>query len=67
MIVDRGSNQGVTPGAQFVIYRDKELDENFLYELGEAVAVDVKADTSTLLVTVSRDALEAGDYVAQRK
>ena len=67
VIVDRGSEHGVTPGAQFVIYRDKRQAENFLYDLGEAVAVDVKPETSTLFVTVSRDALSSGDYVALRK
>ncbi len=67
LIVDRGSDHGVTPGAQFVVYRDKRLPENFLFELGEAVAVDVKPETSTLRVTLSRDAFSAGDYVAIRK
>lgn len=67
IIVDRGSDHGVTPGAEFVIYRDKQQDENFLFELGEAVATDVRPETSTLLVTISRDALAAGDYVAIRK
>jgi len=67
MVVDRGSNHGVTPGARFVVYRDKLEAKNFLYDLGEAVAVDVRADTSTLQVTVSRDAFTAGDYVALRK
>jgi len=67
IIVDRGSNHGVTPGAQFVIYRDRKQAENFLFDLGEAVAVDVKPETATLFVTVSRDALTAGDYVALRK
>jgi hypothetical protein len=67
MIVDRGSDHGVTPGAQFVIYRDRREAGNFLFDLGEAVAVDVKAETSTLFVTVSRDAMSAGDYVALRK
>jgi len=66
-IVDRGSKHGVEPGAQFVIYRDKRQPESFLYELGEAVAVDVKPETSTLRVTLSRDALSAGDFVAIRK
>ena len=56
-----------TPGSQFVIYRDKKQAENFLFELGEAVAVDVKPEMSTLQVTVSRDAIAAGDYVALRK
>ena len=66
-IVNRGSDHGVTLGAQFVIYRDKEQAENFLFELGEAVAVDVRPETSTLQVTLSRDAFLEGDYVALRK
>jgi hypothetical protein len=67
MIVDRGSEHGVMPGAQFVVYRDRRQPESFLYELGEAVAVDVKPETSTLRVTMSRDAFSAGDFVALRK
>jgi len=66
-LIDRGSSDGVTPGSQFVIYRDKHEAQNFLFELGEAVAVDVKADTATLYVTLSHDAFTKGDYVAQRK
>jgi hypothetical protein len=66
-LLDRGSNQGIKPGAQFVVYRNKHVPENFLYDLGEAVAVDVKADSSLLQVTVSRDAIMEGDLVAIRK
>src|SRR6185503_8020419 len=66
-IVDRGSDHGVTVGARFVIYRDKETAGNFLFILGEAVAMDVTPESSTLLVLVSRDSIEAGDYVALRK
>lgn len=66
-LLDRGSDHGVTPGAQFVLYRNKSESENFLYDLGEAVAVEVTPGTSTLQVTVSRDAIEAGDLVAMRK
>ena len=66
-LIDRGSNDGIAPGAQFVVYRDKHEAKNFLFELGEAVAVDVKPDTATLQVTLSRDAFAKGDYVAQRK
>jgi hypothetical protein len=65
-ILDRGGDHGVAPGAQFVLYRDKQQSGNFLYDLGEAVAVDVTAKTSTLLVTVSRDAILEGDLVAIR-
>jgi hypothetical protein len=66
-IVDRGSDHGVTPGSRFVVYHDKQQAENFLYDLGEAVAVDVRPETSTLRVLISRDAFRAGDYVAIRK
>lgn len=66
-IADRGSDHGVTLGARFVVYRDKRVAENFLFDLGEAVAVEVRPETSTLQVMVSRDAFLAGDYVAIRK
>lgn len=70
-VMDRGSDQGVKPGSQFVVFRNKksrgvQQPENFLYELGEAVAVDVRPDRSTLQVTVSRDAFTEGDLVAIR-
>jgi hypothetical protein len=83
-IVDRGSDHGVTMGAEFVVYRDHQRRErlllertgesqngdrprNFLFELGEAVAVEVRPDRSTLLITLARDAFIAGDWVALRK
>jgi hypothetical protein len=83
-IVDRGSDHGVTVGAEFVVYRDHQRRErmlleqtrtnvnrdrprNFLFELGEAVAVDVRPDRSTLLVTLARDGFIIGDWVALRK
>jgi len=66
-VLDRGSAQGITPGARFVVFRDKMQFQNFLFDLGEAVAVDVKENSATLQVTVARDALTVGDYVAMRK
>jgi hypothetical protein len=67
LTVDRGSDHGVAPGTRFVLYRDKRVSQNFLFELGEAVAMDVKADSSTLRVTTALDAISEGDYVAMRK
>jgi hypothetical protein len=58
---------GVTPGMRFVVYRDKKMPENFLFELGEAVAIEVREEDATLQVLVSRDAFMAGDYVAMRR
>jgi hypothetical protein len=66
-MIDRGSDHGVSLGANFVIYRDNRQPENFLFELGEAVAVDVMPEWSALRVTLSRDGMRSGDYVALRK
>lgn len=65
--IDRGSDHGVTVGARFVVYHDKQISGNFLYESGEAVAVEVSPELSTLQVTLARSVLSAGDYVAMRK
>jgi hypothetical protein len=66
-VINRGSNQGVEPGSQFVLYRDKKQAENFLYLIGEAVATEVKPEMSTVQVTLSLDAIRSGDYVAIRR
>ena len=82
-IIDRGSDHGVTVGERVIIYRDKKQLEKsynsmssaipdnivpeFLFELGEAVVVDVKPEISTVKALEARDALLAGDYVALRK
>src|SRR5687768_4963370 len=46
-IVNRGSDHGVQVGSHFVVYRDHRRTGNFLFELGEAVAVDVRSESST--------------------
>ena len=67
LTIDRGSNHGVSAGAHFVLYRDKHLGGNFLFELGEAVVMTVSADSATLQVTSSLDAIQEGDYAAMRR
>ena len=67
LLVNQGSNHGVTPGARFIVYHDKKEPGNFLFQIAEAVAVDVKADTATLHVMRAIDAISAGDYVGMRK
>lgn len=66
-VVNRGSDHGVEMGSQFVLYRNKNQPENFLYEIGEAVAVDVRPEMTTVQVTVSLDAIQEGDLVALRR
>lgn len=67
LLINRGSTQGVTPGARFVVYHDQKMPGNFLFQIAEAVAVDVKPDTATLHVLRAIDAISAGDYVGMRK
>lgn len=67
LVVDRGKDHGLFPGAHLVFYHDKGQAGNFLYEVGEAVAVDVRENTATLHVTLSRDAIAVNDYVSLRK
>jgi hypothetical protein len=67
LLINRGSSQGVAPGARFVVYHDKKVPGNFLFQIAEAVAVDVKPDTSTLHILSAIDAIAAGDYVGMRK
>ena len=66
-VINRGTEHGVEVGSQFVLYRDKNQAKNFLYQIGEAVATEVKSDMSTVQVTVSLDAIKSGDYVAIRR
>ena len=67
LVINRGSDHGIEVGAQFVLYRDKKQAENFLYEIGEGIATEVKPEMSTVHVTVSLDAIRSGDYVALRR
>ena len=65
-LIDRGSNKGVQPGSRFVLYRDRRLRDTFLYEAGEAVAVSVGAEATTLRVTSTTTAVMTGDLAGQR-
>lgn len=67
LLIDRGSSQGVTAGTRFVIYHDKKTPGHFLFQIAEAVAVDVETDTATLQVLSAIDAVSSGDYVGMRK
>ena len=58
---------GIVPGSQFVVYHDKHEDGNFLYQVAEAVAVEVRESSATLSLTFARNAVSVDDYVAMRK
>src|SRR4029453_10442284 len=64
IVINRGTDHGIEMGSQFVLYRDKKMDENFLFAIGEGIATEVKENTATVLVTQSRTGMESGDTVA---
>jgi hypothetical protein len=67
IVIDRGKDYGIVPGSQFVVYHDKKEPGNFLYEVADAVAVDVRDSSATLHLTFSRTAVIVNDYVSMRK
>jgi len=66
MMIDRGTEAGVTPGERFAIYRDLHLEGVPLASIGEATAVSIGARMSLVRITRARDAVMSGDFVAPR-
>ena len=67
MLIDRGSAQGVAPGARFAVYRGLRTSGLPLVAIGEGVIVSTANTTSLMRITTTRDAIERGDYVVPRK
>jgi hypothetical protein len=67
MLIDRGSDQGVTPGSRFAVYRDVGVAGMPLASVGEAIAITTSATIALTRITRVRDAVIAGDYVVPRK
>ncbi len=67
MLIDRGSQQGVVPGARFAIYRDVHVDGVPLTAVGEATAVSIGKRLALVHITSARDAIISGDIVVPRK
>jgi hypothetical protein len=67
LTIDRGSEQGVTPGWRFAIYRDLNVSGLPLTSIGEGVVLSTGQGSSLAQITKSRDAVVPGDYVVPRK
>lgn len=63
--IDRGSSAGVSPGARVAFYRDRE-DGTPLVELATGIVVDVREQTSAVVVERSVHDVRMGDYVGFR-
>lgn len=67
VLIDRGSDQGVAPGARFALYRDVKMTGMPLASLGEAVVISTSPTMALTRITRARDAVTQGDFVALRK
>ena len=67
MLIDRGTDQGVTPGSRFAVYRDVGVAGLPLASVGEAIVITTNATIALTRITRARDAIFTGDYVVPRK
>ena len=67
VLIDWGSQQGLTAGARFAIYRDVGVDGLPLASVGEGVVISTGSAMALTRITRTRDAVFSGDYVALRK
>ena len=67
VLIDRGSDQGVAPGARFALYRDMKMTGVPLASVGEMVVITTSPTMALTRITRTRDAVVQGDYVAPRK
>ena len=67
MVMDRGTEQGVAPGAHFAVYRDVKVGGLPLASIGEAIVVTTGRTNSVVRLTRTRDVVQAGDYLVPRK
>ena len=67
VLIDWGSQQGLTAGARFAIYRDVGINDMPLASVGEGVVISIGTATAQARITRTRDAVFTGDYIALRK
>jgi len=74
-IIDRGSEDGVQPGARFAVYRDLTSGDPLLAApagtplsaIGEMVVISTNGNRSVAWIVRARDAVQTGDYAAPAK
>jgi hypothetical protein len=67
VLIDRGTEQGVMPGARFAVYRDIGAAGMPLASIGEGIVISTRETVALTRITRTRDAVFSGDYVAMRK
>ena len=64
MVIDRGRNQGVTPGQRLTVFREAVGSAGPVIEVAEAAIVGVAPDSATARVMKIESTVYAGDLVA---
>ena len=64
MVIDRGIMQGVQRGQRLTIFRRAFGDEGSNVIIGDGVIIAVRADSATLRIDRTTDAVTVGDTVA---
>jgi hypothetical protein len=67
MVIDAGLGRGAQPGARFAIYRDLHVAGMPLAPVGEATVMAADAETAVVRLTLTRDAVYAGDLLIPRR
>jgi len=67
VLIDRGTEQGMTPGTRFAIFRDIGAAGMPLASIGEGIVISAREMIALTRITRTRDAVLSGDYVATRK
>ena len=77
MIIDKGADQGATPGTRFAVYRNVDMWWQHgdhvkhpplpLASVGEAVVVSSAKSLSVVRIMAGRDAVRSGDLIVPRK
>ena len=64
MVIDRGIMQGVQRGQRLTIFRHAPGSPGMHVSIGDGVIIAVRADSATLRIDRTTDAVTVGDMVA---
>jgi Carboxypeptidase regulatory-like domain len=64
MVIDRGTAQGAARGQRITVFRRALGDRGPVQAIADAVIVAVRADSSTIRIERTSDAVSVGDFVA---
>jgi hypothetical protein len=67
MLIDRGADEGVSPGAHFAVYRDLRVGGVPLAAIGEVTVVSTGPTMAVVRITQARDAVQRGDLLVPRR